>query len=364
MNVIELGPGQEVGLPRVPIRVRVTSTSRTQARLDAIGAVGAHRISAGEIVVLPKGGQVQLSVAPAGGGAFAENDQVGLSLRAEGGKEQVEVAQSSVVSMNSARLAVLEIGVNLLVRATGPQRAPEWLASGINALRRCGVDERDRAEPGEWAMVVDGSASMLSLAGDGSLEELLRLVCGVLYGWTNRLPGLVLRTTTGPEVDVTAATRGPELELATLLAPAPAAWSRVAPAVRAGARKMDVVVLLTDGVPVDAAALSADLRTTKGRLIVVTTGRSRFSVGTRAASGDLPSWQEELAGLEPVAAQANGRVVALPTEPDPARGSVPRLVLDDEVTARFAAAMVAAPVTGWSAVDRSVGATDDGRGTW
>ncbi len=348
MNLVELGPGQQARLPRVPLRVRVTSTSNTHAALQAIGGQGAaQRISDREVVVLPKPGQVQLSVSPAAGGSFRPGDLVGLSIRTEGGEpaHQVEIAQSSVEAMASARLGVLDLGAEVVLTSTGPQRAPEWLASGISALRRSGVPEADRATPAPWALVVDGSASMLSLQRTGQLADLLRLVCGVMYGWTNRLPDVALRTTPGTDLDLTPLLASPDPDLAELVAGAPAAWSRLAPCIARATRVAPIVVVLTDGVPVDVADLRARQRRTKGRLLMVTLGSSRFSAtagdepdgGTALGTAHAPGWAEELAPLAAIDELPNGTVVALPVM-ESIDG--PRVVLDDVSAAAVAGKLV------------------------
>ena len=135
--IYELGPHQKVTLGRVALRVRSTSTTRTPARLDAQGVTGPlQRISDGDLVVLPAPGQVHLTVSPTSGATFAAG-KVGLSLVTEGSgpRRQVEIRETDVTAMSSARLATIDIAdSSIVVTATGPQQAPAWLEAGVRAL--------------------------------------------------------------------------------------------------------------------------------------------------------------------------------------------------------------------------------------
>lgn len=331
MSLIEVRPGQTVRLPRQPLRVCVTSSTRTAARLDILGAAGtAQRISDREAVVLPRPGSVLLTVSPTAATTFGDDDLVGLSIRVEGGADsrQVEVAQTALAAMPSARLAVLEIGEEIELAATGPQRAPAWLAPGIAALRRCGVAERDRAAPSPWSLVIDGSASMLARRADDRLTDDLRLVCGVLYGWTNHLPERALRTTAVADVDLSQLVGQPDPDLSAVTAAAPAPWSRLWPTMQAGFAAAPLVLALTDGVPVDIDAITAGMRQVKGRLLLVTTGISRVGVEPL-----VHSWQEELEPLTSLDRLPNVVCVAVP-----ATGS-----LGDTAAAQVAATLIAQP---------------------
>ena len=183
--IYELGPHQKVTLGRVALRVRSTSTTRTSARLDAQGVTGPlQRISDGDLVVLPAPGQVHITVSPTSGATFADG-KVGLSLVTEGSgpRHQVEIRETDVTAMSSARLATIDIADSIVVTATGPQQAPAWLEAGVRALRQSGVPEHDQCAPRPGCLVIDGSSSMLHPQRSGQWRELVRLACGSLCGW-------------------------------------------------------------------------------------------------------------------------------------------------------------------------------------
>jgi hypothetical protein len=321
--IYELGPHQQVSLGRAALRVRATSTTRTAARVDVAGTTGpVQRISAGDLVVLPVPGQVHITVAPTSGVTFAEG-RVGLSLVTEGAgpRHQIEIRETDVAAMSSARLATIDIGDGIVVTATGPQQAPAWLDAGVRALRQSGVPETDQCPPSPWGLVIDGSASMLHLQRSGQLLELLRVVCGALYGWSGQLPSCATLTAPGADRDVTAVFTSPDPSFSTLTDTVPAPWSRLAPSIAAAGRQADLVVVLTDGVPVDVGAVAAAATTSKTKIVLVSTGLSRFAVS--GWSGE--DWREELAGLQPLADVPNARVIAVAVHPT---STGPRLVLD------------------------------------
>jgi hypothetical protein len=128
-------------------------------------------------------------------------------------------------------------------------------------------------------------------------------------------------TAPGADRDVTAVFTSPDPSFSTLTDTVPAPWSRLAPSIAAAGRQADLVVVLTDGVPVDVGAVAAAATTSKTKIVLVSTGLSRFAVS--GWSGE--DWREELAGLQPLADVPNARVIAVAVQPT---STGPRLVLD------------------------------------
>lgn len=346
MALTELAPGQETRLGRSALRVRATSSTRTPVRLDFTAASGSvQRISQTEIVILHSASVVHVSVLPAEGATFPEQAMAGVSVICEpiATGDQVLIRESDVAGLRSAQLVLVEVDAQVLVRATGPQQAPEWMQPGVAALAASGVDEPARFNAPSWALLLDGSASMLSLQADGQLTDLLAVVCGVSYQTCSGLPTRALITSADRCRDVTAQLTADELDISALLDQPPAPWGALEPGVSELLDLTASIVAVTDGIPPDLDRLIEQVQQSGTHLVLVTLGQAR----TRSTAALM----DDLAPLAALQALDNAQVVPVPRT---GREDGPVIELNDVTRQGLAAKLAATRDTvpkqreGWS----------------
>lgn len=334
MQVIELGPGQENSLPRAVLRAKVTSSTRTGVVLDVVPPGAGQRMSEIELAIPPQD-PITLIVRPKNGSSFDEQAKVGLAIELMSNDPQVSgtrilIAESEVGGLTSVQLAQTELsGDGGRIRATGPQPVPEWMRPGLAALAASQVPPNEWVRTSSWALVMDGSASMLRMQQDGELSALLALVCGVMYQTGGGLPRHAVMTSAVTDRDITGLLGNDTLDGAPLIDQAPAAWGVLAPSVARLVGLADTIVAVTDGVPPDIDELAA-VAGQSGRFVLVTAGRSATGV-----SPD-PVAAEELSALAELGRRPGVSVIALPRSGRPA----PVIDLTPPARAGFAAALV------------------------
>lgn len=360
----ELTPGMSMEFPPVPLRLALTGvTDGVRVRTVGPGSVeaGGRRVSDTELIVLPIEGTYRVDAVPAVGPAFPASSRLGIDITTD--SATVESRQGFLQPADVGALQSIEL-VTVSFRAGGwvvtaaptarqpgarrvslarngqhPQpegqiddKTHPWVGPGRFAYRSALSNGARMRPTGDrsWALVLDSSASMRSAFRPSELEHLVILVAGIFGEWTGRPPAAAYAT------GLTQPHRVPHPDPRALAAVSfndaqPASWSIVTPAIRASAGTIGgpgAVVVVTDGVPGDVADLLALAQDEPALdLFIVTTGISRFGLSTDTRGRE--AWEEELSGLEPVAALPNVRIAAL------ARG----LDLDEERSAAFASAL-------------------------
>lgn len=311
MPINELGPGQQTLVPGTPLRVRATSSTRTPVLLEIQGDPAAsQRLSRIESVILPAavGAVVQVSVRPEVSTAFPDEAVVGLSMTtgSDSDRHQVLVTECGLAGMASAQLARVEIQpAGLAVCAIGLQQAPRWFQAGVAAAATNDPARSSWARTTSWALLVDGSASMLSLQAEGQLKEVLATVCGARFQSSGSLPTRCLTTTGDGCRDVRSLVCAEDLDVAAFGDQAPAPWGVLAPGLRELIGDAESIIVVTDGIPPDVVEIIDLISSAPIECVVVTVGQAH-----RAADG--VALQADLAQLEPLRCLPNVEVAAIP----------------------------------------------------
>ena len=341
----ELTPGMSMEFPSVPVRLALTGVTN-DVRVRAVGQgsseAGGRRVSDTELIVLPIEGTYRVEAVPTVGGAFPAGSRLGIDITTDsatvesrqGFLQPVDVGalQShdlvtvsfraggwvvTAVTAQQADVGGVELGRDgQLPQSPGhiDDQTHPWVGPGRFAYRSA-ISNGARMRPARdrsWGLVLDSSASMRCTFQPPELEHLVNLVAGIFGEWTGRPPAAThLSGLTGPErvaePDPTA------LTAAASNAAQPASWSIVTPAIKASAGTIGgsgAVVVVTDGIPGDVADLFAFAKSEPTLdVFIVTTGISRFGLATDKRGRQ--SWEEELSGLDSVAALPNVRLAAL-----------------------------------------------------
>jgi hypothetical protein len=363
----ELTPGMSMEFPPVPLRLALTGVT-DDVRVHTVGpgsvAVGGRRVSDTELIVLPIEGAYRVEAVPTVGVAFPAGSRLGIDVTTDSAtveSRQGFLQPTDVGALRSIELVTVTFReggwvvtvaptarqpgarrVSLAKNGQHPQPAAQiddrthrWVGPGRFAYRSAVSNGARMRSAGDrsWGIVLDSSASMWSTFRPSELEHLVNLVAGIFGEWTGRAPAAAYVTgrtephrVAQPDPTALAAASSDAAQLAS--------WSIVTPAIRASAGitgGLGAVVVVTDGVPGDVADLSALAQDEPMLdLFLVTTGISRF--GLVPDTRGRESWEEELSGLESVAALPNVRIAALAI----GRG----LDLDDGRSAELASALL------------------------
>jgi len=365
----ELEAGQSHTFAKTGLRVTLTGAAGTGISLRAFAQAGdvidssqASQLSQTQLILWPVERRVRLIALPSGA-AFAAGVQLGLNVVTEGGAstEQVVVSQVDVGSLASRELAVIEFASDRSVLTVAGQQAsappplattpvngarvpgepitvvtppqsngatrPPWAEAGLYALRN--AERLGLIGPGRgtsWGLVLDGSASLLPIARSGQLSTLVELIAGICLERSGAWPTVTAVAGTTFR-DVPEARQQPAaLVAAAFDSGEPASWSFLADAAARVASQPSapgLVVLCTDGVPGDIAALpDVASRHPNTHFLVASIASSRRGLGTDAA--DVEWWADELAGIEVVDATPTISVIAVAADRGELRLSEPR----------------------------------------
>lgn len=329
MPVTQLADGGVAALPAGALMLRLDGGEGARlvlATSDNQPITPDGRLSVSEVVLQPRAVDVVVGAQAAAGSQFASESMIGLTVHTPGGETDavvrlaVECGGRSAVSL--ARLAFQSSPGRILdafaassqhTEGVAQPHAPviqPWQRSGhmaFHASHASLVETR-----GRWALVVDGSASMLMPQRRGDISELLEFVYGVGVAGQGAAATASFRCDGASQVDIAPFLSGAQADWDSALGGAPSPWSRVTHTIEVAAREVGdggTVIVVTDGPPVDSDELVHWSKEAHGvELCVVAIGASRFSPMTGAA---LPWWGEELSALAPMADVPGHRLVAL-----------------------------------------------------
>ena len=317
MAIIQLTDGGSVESPR-PGPLRVTANTGCSVRLElrdpedrVVPAAGRPR--ADEILIGPGVGELLVTVEPVSGLPFPPGATLGLTLAHPAAGPDEKVVRVPVDVTGRLRVPLVRIvtdGGRAVLRdafrsegrheGARPLVARPWHQPGTYGFHT--VVPGGGPEPGPWALVVDGSPSCLATHRRAALSAVLETLFGIAAAARGGGPHAVLRTRAGAALDITEALDDDAPDWTTLFGDRPSPWSRMTPALEeavAVAGDTATIVLVTDGVPVDAEEVVDWALHAQATLHLVALGRSR-----REARPDIrPTqwWDEELQALEPLA---------------------------------------------------------------
>ncbi|OFE16157.1 hypothetical protein BA895_19910 [Humibacillus sp. DSM 29435] len=278
-----------------------------------------------EIFILPKPYDLVVGVRHVGG-PFAPDARVGLTIShpADGPGDAVVRVPESVGGRHTVSLVRIEMrGATLMLAdAIGPfdpgitppreLTARDWHSVGRFAYHA--HHDGGNAKRGPWALVIDGSASMLVANQRGEVGPLLELVFGIVSAARGGGPHAVLLTQAGRPRDLTSQLDLAEVAWPSVLGDQPSPWSRALPSVRQAAELVGAggeVVVVVDGVPADALALVEWATSPDCTVSLRIVGRGRSAYEGVASQRPKEWWDEEFAALVPLASGPDHRLVTV-----------------------------------------------------
>ena len=316
VGIVQLAAGGSEQAPPGAISIRLSSTA--PAQLVLVGDDGRvvepqFRVSGLEVVFVP-GAQVLVTARTTTGQPFASGTRIGASLRNPAGAGR-EIVRPAVEVGGQQSVTLVRIGGDGLISdamADARRRGDgeglwsrPWLKVGSYAYH---VNHQVSTSAAvNWAVVVDGSASLLVADRRAALGEFLETLVGIAATAWGCAPRALL-VASDPVKDAVEALNSDRIDWAGALGEDPAPWPRVTHAVIAASAEVSAVALVLDGVPVDYRELTAWARATRQRLLVVVVGKSKY--GVRPLERPTQFWEEELAALDELAALENVTLVA------------------------------------------------------
>lgn len=322
--------------PNRPGPVMVSASGASGVRLELQNAAGqtvppSQRMGDDTFIIQPSlvgpGNDLVVVAVASVGGPFRPGTTIGLTLTHPSRPVDDMVVMNPVDASgrSGARLVRFSSQTGTLLLHDAFNAVVE---GGARPLTQRGWHERGRyafhashagaaARGRRWAMVIDGSATLLAPERRASVGQLVETVFGLMLAECDGGPHSVRVTKLGRSEDIASYLDREHLDWAEILGERPSPWSAVLPALKESAKDIGesgVVVAIVDGPPADAAAVVNWALTTSESLSlrVVGIGRSHHE----ALSDDKPAqwWDEEFAVLEPLALTDRHAVVTISDE--------------------------------------------------
>jgi hypothetical protein len=311
-----------------PLRVRLDTAPGAEITLqDDTGApVAPDGRAPQEIFIVPKPYDIVIGVRnPAG--PFAPAARVGLTIShpADGPGDAVVRVPEDVSGRHHVSLVRIETrGASLMLAdALGGGANPEVSEARDLTPRewhnvgRFGYHAHHDGvggARGAWALVLDGSASMLVANERSEVGPLVELVFGIVSTARGGGPSLVAVTQLRDARDVTSQVDSGEVDWRAVLGTQPSPWARVLPAIQQAASAVGPggeVVLVADGVPSDAPALIEWATSEECPVTLRVVGRGRSPREAVAALRPTQWWDDEFAALDPLVSDGRHMLVTI-----------------------------------------------------
>ncbi len=321
MAVRQLTPGASIPAPAGPLRVRLDSPPGVQLELrDESGAqiVPTHRVSPVEAIIMP-GTKPTLIGAVGSGQPFPPATLAGVTVSgvSPGGdlfvRPQADIGGRSfaaLVRLTEAPKPQLRDALEVPREVQEPFLPRAWHRVGSYAYHAHHDDFSEARVP--WALVVDASAGMMLASRRHQVGALLECVIGIVGSAMGSAPAAFLTCASPNPRDIRSGINSEALDWQAVLGDRPSPWSRVMPAVEQAVRGMrndGILVLVTNGVPVDVEQLETWSTHTHRRLILIMLGRSHFECVRSLRP--VAEWDDELSAIGPLAAQPRTTVVSI-----------------------------------------------------
>jgi hypothetical protein len=327
MAVRQLAPGASVPAPAGALRVRLDGPQGVQLEIrdEAGGHVTpTHQVSSTEAIIIP-GERPRIIGAVSAGQPIPPGSLAGLTISGVSAGDQYVRPQVDIGGRTFAALVRLTETPNprlsdaleVPLEAHDPFVPRPWHRVGSYAYHAHHDDFSEARVP--WAIVVDASAGMLLQSRRAEVGTLIECLIGILGSAMGSAPTGVLTCSSPVPREIKTSVDAEPVDWRVALGDDPSPWSRVTPAVEAaagGLRNDGLLVLVTNGVPVDLEQLQTWSSKTGRRLIMILLGRSPYEC-IRALTPVAP-WDDELSALGPLAAHPRvtlvsvGSLVAVP----------------------------------------------------
>lgn len=333
MAVRQLTPGSSLDVPVGALRVRLDAPPGVRIEVrgpDNRPMEPAHRSSSTEAILLPMGAPTLVGAIPATPGQpFPPGSLVGVTVSAASGVGDEYVrpcadvggrAFAGLVRVTPGNPPTLSDALEIRRRSdVKPFNPRQWHRLGAYAYHA--HHEDGNSSRGSWTLVVDASASMLLPERQSAIGELLEALVGITGTARGSAPTAALLCTYPEPTDFAPALEADSVDWARVLGVQPSPWSRVTPCLERAASALDyqgLVVLLTDGPPVDLADVEAWQAASGCELLFIALGRSPREV--LPASRPTQTWDNDLGALDPLGSR-NGVAVVTICNPAGAIGS-------------------------------------------
>ncbi len=326
MTIRHVTPGASLPAPAGALRIRLDGPPGARLELRAAEREIAPQVRTSdvEVVLVPTGRDVVLTAVALDGKPFPPGFLVGVTITtpsgtAPGGADAVVKlpvdaggrAGIGLVRVSGALPAAMIHDLVDTAEALGAAPAPRpWHRAGAYAWH---AHHDGPASPRHrWAVVIDMSAAMLVGRPRAAVGTLVEHLVGIGVAAQGSAPECVVACDFPVVRDIGAGLDRDTPDWSTLLGDRPSPWSRITAGVRAAAEAVGddgVVVLLTDGVPVDVADLAGWFTGATTGLAHVALGRSRYEI--RPDHRPTRWWDDELDALAPLDVSGRGRVLGI-----------------------------------------------------
>ncbi|MBK6872299.1 MAG: hypothetical protein IPJ14_17610 [Kineosporiaceae bacterium] len=322
--------------PSRPGPLHISATGPATVRIDLVSATGepvppAQRVSDGAFIVQPSsiapGSDLTVVASPILGGPFPPGSMVGLTITHPSMplddlvlREPVDASGRSTVqlvtlSVATGSLVLRDAFRHRVDRPTVQLAARSWHETGGYAYHA--AHAKAASPTGPWAMVIDGSATMLAPDRRTEVGRLIEVVFGIAAAARDGAPKAVLRTRLGRADDITARLDTEQVDWVTGLGDRPSPWAAVLPAVKQAASAIDhngLVVVVVDGVPLDAVELVAWAWAAPASLTLQITGIGRSPFEASATHRPMYWWDNEFEALAALPTMGRHTLVTVSTE--------------------------------------------------
>lgn len=321
---IQLADGASIDYPTGDLQVILSAPAGAMVTLVGPGSTTVQpraRMSDTTVLFRTSAETVTVEARTVDGQPFADGSKVGLSIRSVG-RGGEDVVRPSVEAGGRVTVPLIRLhpdgrledafGYRRDVSAdTKPARTMTprvWHRTGSYAYHA--NHTAGAATQGAWALVLDGSASMLARSLRPTLGMVLEAVFAISAAARGGRPEACL--VSGQGSDFASVFDADSPDWGTEMLGHPSAWSRLTPQVRAAADQVGsggLVLIVLDGPPVDTRDLLGLADDTDVRLCVLAMARSRAEVDP--ANRPAQEWDEELAALLPLTATGRHTLVSL-----------------------------------------------------